>query len=464
MRHKTFSLFMAAVYRLVDFAAICSAMLAAYKIYRTLNIGRRVDYTSAQVLTAALLAAAASVVILQIAGAYRRESSLLNVHEIKSVCKGISFSYLLFAVILYFGTIYISRYTVALSYVFSLILVVSERTALYHLLPMANRLSGTNRRILIYGAGELGRALYRTIVNSPRMGISPIGFIDDDPAKAGDRHRQTGFNCRSGICVLGSGRDLLRLKQEQRVDEVWVAISNVSPDKLIRILDSIRQCGIKACFIPNLYKLFVHRIRIFTVGNLPIVEEAQPRRGAYLFLKRYFDLLLAAVALLVLWPLLLAIAGAVKIDSPGPAIFSHERVGRDGRIFTVYKFRTMHQHTDPCAPSPKDHQDPRITRVGRFLRKTSLDELPQLLNILKGEMSFVGPRPEMPFIVKNYNEIQKERLQMLPGLTGMWQLSGDRRRAIHENMDYDLYYLRHVSFFLDIAILIETLIFAFRGI
>lgn len=464
MRNKTFGFFMAAIYRLVDFAAICSGMLAAYKIYRTLNIGRRVNYTNMQVLTAALLASAAAIVILQIAGAYRRESSLLNANEIKSVCKGISFSYLLFAVVLYFGTIYISRYTVALSYVFSLVLVVSERTALYHLLPVANRLSRTNRNILIYGAGELGQALYRTIVNSPRMGISPVGFIDDDPAKTGDTHRQMGFSCREGICVLGSGRDLLRLKQEQGIGEVWVAISNVSPDVLIRILDNIRQCGIKACFIPNLYKLFVHRIRIFTIGNLPVVEEAQPQHGAYLFLKRYFDLLLAISALLLLWPLLLIIVGAVKIDSQGPAVFTHERVGKGGKIFTVYKFRTMHQHTDPCAPSPKDHQDARITRIGRFLRKTSLDELPQLLNILKGEMSFVGPRPEMPFIVKNYNEIQRERLQMLPGLTGMWQLSGDRRRAIHENMDYDLYYLRNVSFFLDIAILIETLIFAFRGI
>jgi lipopolysaccharide/colanic/teichoic acid biosynthesis glycosyltransferase len=116
------------------------------------------------------------------------------------------------------------------------------------------------------------------------------------------------------------------------------------------------------------------------------------------------------------------------------------------------------------AVNPLSRDDPRITRVGRFLRKMSLDELPQLFNVIKGEMSLVGPRPEMPFIVATYNEIHRERLKMLPGITGLWQLSGDRKKAIHENMDYDIYYGGNMSFFLDVAILIETLIFAFRGI
>jgi lipopolysaccharide/colanic/teichoic acid biosynthesis glycosyltransferase len=124
----------------------------------------------------------------------------------------------------------------------------------------------------------------------------------------------------------------------------------------------------------------------------------------------------------------------------------------------------MITESDPYTVNPLDKNDLRITRVGRFLRKTSLDELPQIINILKGEMSFVGPRPEMSFIVETYNDIHKERLKILPGLTGLWQLSGDRERAIHENMDYDLYYIRNQSFFLDVVILIETFLFAFKGI
>ena len=127
-------------------------------------------------------------------------------------------------------------------------------------------------------------------------------------------------------------------------------------------------------------------------------------------------------------------------------------------------FSTVTAESDPYAVNPLDMNDSRITRVGRFLRKTSLDEMPQIINVLKGEMSFVGPRPEMPFIVDTYEEIHRERLKVLPGITGLWQLSGDRKRAIHENMDYDLYYIRNMSFFLDVAILLETFIFALRGI
>ena len=121
-------------------------------------------------------------------------------------------------------------------------------------------------------------------------------------------------------------------------------------------------------------------------------------------------------------------------------------------------------NTDPYEVNPLSHNDARITRVGRFLRKTSLDELPQIINVLKGDMSFVGPRPEMPFIVESYNEVQRERLKCIPGITGLWQLSGDRKKSIHENMDYDFFYIRNRSIFLDIAILIESLIFMFRGI
>ena len=124
----------------------------------------------------------------------------------------------------------------------------------------------------------------------------------------------------------------------------------------------------------------------------------------------------------------------------------------------------MTTESDPYAVNPTGENDSRVTKAGRLLRKTSLDELPQLFNVLKGDMSFVGPRPEMPFIVETYRDIHRERLKALPGITGLWQLSGDREKAIHENMDYDLYYIRNRSFFLDVAILLETLLFAFRGV
>ena len=170
------------------------------------------------------------------------------------------------------------------------------------------------------------------------------------------------------------------------------------------------------------------------------------------------------ILMILFFPVFLVVSVAIKADSKGTVFFKQKRVGINGKSFEIYKFRSMTTESDPYAVNPIDLNDPRITRVGRFLRKISLDELPQVINVLKGEMSFVGPRPEMPFIVEEYNGTHKERLKVLPGITGLWQLSGDRKRAIHENMDYDLFYIRNMSFSLDIAILIQTAIFAFKGI
>jgi lipopolysaccharide/colanic/teichoic acid biosynthesis glycosyltransferase len=130
----------------------------------------------------------------------------------------------------------------------------------------------------------------------------------------------------------------------------------------------------------------------------------------------------------------------------------------------MYKFRTMHVGTNAYEYSPADVTDPRITRVGRFLRRSSLDELPQLLNVVRGEMSLVGPRPEMPFIVEQYEPVHRQRLVVKPGITGLWQLSADRAYRIHENLEYDLYYIRHRNFFMDVAVLLHTLVFAARGV
>jgi lipopolysaccharide/colanic/teichoic acid biosynthesis glycosyltransferase len=140
------------------------------------------------------------------------------------------------------------------------------------------------------------------------------------------------------------------------------------------------------------------------------------------------------------------------------------RVGKKGRQFCLYKFRTMYKDAPKFALHPTECDDPRVTRVGAWLRKSSFDELPQLINVIKGDMSLVGPRPEMPFIVEGYEARHRERLKATPGLTGLWQLSADRRYLIHENIEYDLYYIRNRNFFFDLAILLHTVVFAMQGI
>lgn len=464
MKTKAYNLIILLIYPIIDFIAVTLAILFAYSLYRFLDIGKQVYYAKADIINLSLLTAFIAVITMLILGAYKKVSSVLNAEEIKNVVKGISITFMLFAVLVVFVKWAPSRYVLLFSYIFSLLFVVAERTILYHTLPLSSLLRGLHKRILIYGAGELGQALYRSIVNSPKLGIIPVGFIDDNPDKQGMVYYQTGFNSSNGVSVLGSGKSIKRLKEEFDIDEVYMAISNIDHSTLVNILDYLKSEKIKASFVPNLYKVFVHKVKIDQVGQIPLVKEDEDFDHFYIRVKKFFDLFLAAVLLCLSWPLFAVIALAIKIDSKGPVFFKQKRVGKDGKIFQIRKFRSMFVDTDSYSTKPIFHHDPRITRVGKFLRKTSFDELPQVINVLKGDMSFVGPRPEMPFIVAEYNRIHKERLKVLPGITGLWQLSGDRKKAIHENMDYDLYYIRNISFFLDVAILIETLIFAFRGI
>lgn len=191
-----------------------------------------------------------------------------------------------------------------------------------------------------------------------------------------------------------------------------------------------------------------------------IVSRTSPRY--YAFWKRAVDLVLSSLLLILLAPLIALIAILVRLDSPGPAMFIQNRVGRNGELFNIYKFRSMYAGSPEFEPSPTTSRDPRITRIGRVLRRTSMDELPQLLNVLLGNMSLVGPRPEMPFIVQRYDEQQRQRLSVTPGITGLWQLSPFRGLPIHQNIHYDLYYIRNRTFLMDIAILVQTVFFTMR--
>jgi exopolysaccharide biosynthesis polyprenyl glycosylphosphotransferase len=191
------------------------------------------------------------------------------------------------------------------------------------------------------------------------------------------------------------------------------------------------------------------------------------------FLKRTIDIIVASVALLLVSPLLIVVAVAIRMDSSGPALYRQRRVGRQGRVFTIYKFRTM--INDPGqglrmlkAPDGSLHHkvrnDPRITRLGTWLRRTSVDELPQLFNILVGHMSLIGPRPELVEIVRQYEPWQHRRHEVRPGLTGWWQISGRSNRPMHENTELDLYYVDHLSPGLDLKILIRTVVVVIKGL
>jgi exopolysaccharide biosynthesis polyprenyl glycosylphosphotransferase len=215
---------------------------------------------------------------------------------------------------------------------------------------------------------------------------------------------------------------------------------------------------VRVRLVPDFLKLVMVQSSVDLVGGLPLIGLREPRiDGPAWAVKRIFDLAVTGGALLFGWPLMLTIAAAVKLTSPGPVIYRQQRVGENGRLFWVYKFRTMATDADQRPTLDKRPDDPRVTRLGRFLRRTSLDELPQLFNVLKGEMSLVGPRPEQVFIVQRYEPWQRQRLAVPPGITGWWQVNGRSDLPMHLNTQYDLYYIRNYSLLLDLKILWRTI-------
>jgi lipopolysaccharide/colanic/teichoic acid biosynthesis glycosyltransferase len=184
----------------------------------------------------------------------------------------------------------------------------------------------------------------------------------------------------------------------------------------------------------------------------------------YRFTKRSGDIVGSSILLIGLLPLCLMIAVLIKLDTPGPVLFRHHRIGRNGKHFVLWKFRSMRKDVPRYGISPRNVEDMRLTRVGRLIRRLSIDELPQLINVLRGEMSFVGPRPEMPFIVDRYRPFERERLAAKPGITGLWQVSPARALPIHDNLQYDLHYISNQNLLLDCAIILRTIAAVIRGI
>lgn len=451
-------------YLFLDCVCIFFSVLLSYGTYHYFNLGREVTYQFSTLIPFSLALSIVGCLILFIFGAYRRESGILNVLEVKNVILGILTCFAITNTFFFSIQFAPSRYIMVLSFLFMLFLIPLVRSIAYTVL--VTRLPRVfQRRIFIYGAGKLGQRLYREIHNSPRLLLKVCGFIDDDPEKKGKCFSPCGFQTDFECRVLGNRDDISKLIKTHGIEEIYVAVSDIASGKLNQLIEMFRKLNLDVAFIPCLHEIFSYRVRLENVGNLPLIrEQGILSPSHYDRAKRIIDLGLSALVGILILPVMAIVALAIKLDSPGPILFKHKRVGKNGLLFNLYKFRSMFPDAPQYAINPNSLDDPRITRVGRLLRKTSLDELPQLVNVFRGEMSLVGPRPEMPFIVEQYEPEHKERLKALPGITGLWQLSGDRKKAIHENMEYDLYYVYNRSFFLDVTILFQTLVFAFKGL
>jgi exopolysaccharide biosynthesis polyprenyl glycosylphosphotransferase len=342
-------------------------------------------------------------------------------------------------------------------------LLILQKQIVFAILRRLQRSAHQFDRVVVYGAGDTGRGLISALLHSPRLGFRPVAVIDDDPASAVVSVSAMGYRGRTAIPVK-SGPLTPALLESLRCDLLMLAVPDLSSHETAAFTLAAEQAGSEIAFLfssPGQEQRPTEAIDVD--GHLFAPSKQHSNSWHYAIAKRLVDLVLSSALLVLLAPLFILIAILVRLDSPGPALFVQTRVGLNGDLFNMFKFRSMFEGAAKYAPSPTSSSDPRITRIGRFLRRASLDELPQLINVFLGTMSLVGPRPEMPFIVECYDARQSRRLQVVPGITGLWQLSADRAFPIHFNVEYDLYYIRNRTFVMDVAILIHTLFFTIRG-
>jgi Undecaprenyl-phosphate glucose phosphotransferase len=342
-------------------------------------------------------------------------------------------------------------------------LLIAQRAA-FRLGLRALRQRGWNlRHVLIVGDGRLGQITARTLERNSWTGINPAFFLS--------HHAEPRRHTCLGRPVLGGLADLETVLDTRAVDAVYLALPGPQAGEVPALLKRLQRFAVDVRIVPDVHPRYLPQsMQVSELEGMPILSYREsPLYGLGGFSKRALDVAGATLAILLFSPLMLAIALAIRLSGPGPVIFRQRRVSLGGGVFNIYKFRTMHHATDEShrptdAASWTTRDDPRVTRVGRLLRRTSLDELPQLFNVLAGSMSLVGPRPERPELIERFRDDWRGymlRQHVKAGMTGWAQVHGLRgQTSLKKRVQYDLFYIRHWSIGLDIRILFETL---FRG-
>jgi Undecaprenyl-phosphate glucose phosphotransferase len=353
--------------------------------------------------------------------------------------------------------------------VFSILFAMVAHSIFQVSLPLLGRTLFARQRVAVVGSGESAERLIRWVELSAPGLFEIIGVFDD-------RERQRTQGSAVAGKIRGSTSDLMDVYKSAAFDKVVIALPHSAESRLLDLLRRLRRLPVDIVLAPDLMGFHVADEETAEMAGLKLLSLAQrPIREPQRLLKNAIDIVTAAVLLLALSPLLVVIAAAIKLDSPGDVLFRQRRQGLGDRLFDVFKFRTMHaDRGDPSGTNQTKRSDPRVTRVGAFLRKTSLDELPQLLNVLRGEMSLVGPRPHSPHMLigdKRHYEIVAEysyRHRVKPGITGLAQVSGYRGAVdtpdhLQARIDLDLYYIDHWSLWMDFKILCRTAIVCISG-
>jgi Undecaprenyl-phosphate galactose phosphotransferase WbaP len=457
LRMSTRSLPMVAILGLSDFLALTLAGTAA--VYLRLALGGQYE----AVLYAPLWPFVGVFLLAYTAAELYPAVGLSPVDELRRVCLYTTFTYLVLGAGLFLtreSETY-SRGVFLLAWVMSLAMVLLGRLLARQIFA---RYPWWGYQVLVLGAGRTGELVVKTLKNQPNFGFKPVAVLDDRPPPV---------ESLAGVPILGPLSMAPQLARRHDIHYAIVAMPGVKREKLLRLLEQYGRTFPHLLMIPDLFGVASLWVSSKDLGGILGLEIRQqlllpgPR-----LMKTLLDLGLTVIVGILLLPLLVAIALVVRLDSPGPLFYGHHRLGQNSVPFKAWKFRTMVPNADQVLeqyfeanPSlrsqwSRDHKlryDPRITRIGQFLRRTSLDELPQLWNVLRGEMSLVGPRPIVEEEIFRYAEKYGLYTKVLPGITGLWQVSGRNNVSYDERVNLDAYYVRNWSVWLDIYILLRTI-------
>lgn len=446
-----------------DFAFLLLGTMGGGAIGHLLQLTSTFTLTPEQLFAGAVLYSALVLSLLVGDNAYPRVCSLLGVKETEIALR-VSIKAIVVCLVLSIVARYpVPRMATLSAWVIGTLYLTIGRGWVQEAVGKQFAASLPKRRTLIYGTKRTARRFFTGALHSPTLGIDPVGFVGS-PVEVSDVIYSNDYFQRDSRPVF---REPLTVELIKRLAVTELVVCDSLPESELNRVREVAANANCSLSLVNNQEVLTNRTPtwVWEMDGLFVATSSMSGPSQfYRVTKRLIDIVCSALLIGFSLPVWAILAILIRLESKGPIFFHQTRIGHNGRPFEIYKFRSMKVDAPKYARSPDEHNDPRITRVGRFLRKTSFDEVPQLINVLKGDMSLVGPRPEMPFITAEYGPQEATRLTVPQGITGLWQLSADRRYAIHQSLEYDLYYIQNRTVLMDFAILLHTLVYAAKGI
>lgn len=320
----------------------------------------------------------------------------------------------------------------------------------------------SQKRVILFGLGKTAREFIRNLEENPYFGLKIVGLVQENPSNESQNGPVPPATQFEGYPILGTRDDLVQVVERHKVDAIVMIPESSWQDQLIDAIGRSEQTNANIFVVPSIFEMLISKMQHLQIHDIPLVEVVRnPTAGARFYTKRMLDIFFSALLLLLLLPVFAIVAATIRISSPGPVVYRQKRVGKDGALFVVYKFRTMVLDAEAKTGAVlASENDARVTPLGKWLRQLRLDELPQLVNILEGNMSFVGPRPERPEFVEKFSETipgYRERFKMKPGITGLAQVHGEYHTSPEMKLRYDLAYIHNHNLLLDLMIVLETI-------